>query len=79
MASYKHRIITTRRHEWGLKNAEHGGFGVPIAEVQKAIASAQNSYETIHGRPPNDNRWLCVWAADDEIVLWFDEEVRSGE
>lgn len=73
MADYEHRRITTHRHEYGIKNATHGGFGVPVAEIEKAIEAAARLYTDLLGHPPRHDDWLRVWAADDEVILWFEE------
>lgn len=77
MADYVHRIVTTRRHIWALPDAEYGGHGVAIEELHKAFAAAEQHYRTVHGKDPRSDDWLRVWAADDEVLLWFDEEVQS--
>lgn len=76
MADYVHRVVTTRRHIWAIPNAEFGGHGAAIAEVHKAITAAENTYRTVIGKEPTHDDWLRVYAADDEILLWFDEETR---
>lgn len=78
MADYTHREVTSTRHEWRIPNAEHGGWGAAIAEVHKAIAAAENRYREIYGKDPTYDDWLRVWAADDEIVLFFVQEADRG-
>lgn len=76
MADYVHRIVTTRRHVWALPHAEYGGHGVAIEEFHKAIAAAEQQYRSLTGKEPSHDDWLRVWSADDEVLLWFDEEVQ---
>ncbi|RBO78312.1 hypothetical protein [Nocardia puris] len=79
MASYTHRIVTNRRHIWAIPHAEYGGHGAAIAEVQKAITAAEHAYRAATGKEPAYDDWLRVYAADDEILLWFDEETKPHE
>lgn len=77
MASYEHRQVHRIRHEWSIPGAAHGSFGAPIAEVHKAIAAAENQYRQVFGKDPSYDDWLSVWAGDDDIVLWFEQEVSG--
>lgn len=77
MADYTYRRVTRIRHEWRIPNASFGGHGTAIAEVHKAIASAEQRHREIHGKEPFYDDWLRVWAADEEIVLWFEEETAA--
>lgn len=77
MASYIHQEVTRIRHEWRVPGAEHGGWGAAIAEVHKAIAAAEARYREIYGMAPSFGDWLRVWAADEEIVLWFEQEAEK--
>ncbi|MFE3081813.1 hypothetical protein [Nocardia tengchongensis] len=77
MASYEHREVHRIRHEWRVPGAGHGGWGAAIAEVQKAIHAAENRYQQVFGKEPSFDDWLRVWAADDEIVFWFEQEVSG--
>lgn len=80
MASYAHREVHRIRHEWHVPGAEHGGWGAAVAEVQKAIHAAANRYREVFGKEssPVHDDWLRVWAGDDELILWFEQEV-SGD
>ena len=77
MASYTHRDVHRIRHEWRVPGAGFGGWGAAVAEVHKAIAAAENRYREVMGREPDTDHWLRVWAADDELVLWFEQEVSD--
>lgn len=74
MADYTYGKTTKIRHEWRIPGAQFGGFGTPIVEIQKAIRAAENTYESVTGNKPTYDNWLCAYAADDEIVLWFEED-----
>jgi hypothetical protein len=78
MADFTYRRVTQIRHEWTLPGASPGGWGVAIAEVFKAVASAENMYAEIFGHQPTYDDWLRVYASDDAVVLWFEEEVKGA-
>lgn len=79
MASYTYSKIARIRHEWRVPGAAFGGFGAAIAEFHKAVAAAHSVYKTIFGSDPTHDDWLRVYAADDDVVLWFEEEKWSEE
>ncbi len=74
MADYIYRKVIRTRHEWRVPNAQHDGRGAAIAEIHKAIASAENRYCEIYGKEPTYDDWLRVWAGDEDIVLFFEQE-----
>jgi len=73
MADFRYGRVTRVRHEWAVPGADFGGHGAPIAEVWKAINSAETLYVEIFGKEPTYDDWLRVYAADDEIIFWFEE------
>jgi hypothetical protein len=75
MADFVYRKTTRVRHEWAIPGATAGGHGAAVAEFYKAIASAETAYRAIFGKDPTYDDWLRFYAADDEIVLWFEEEL----
>lgn len=72
MAEFYHRVETWTRELWIIPHATHGGIGAPIVEMYRAIASAEERFQEIYGRTPQHDDWLRMWAADDEIILFFD-------
>lgn len=79
MADYTYRQVSHIRHEWHVPGADYGGWGSAIAEVWKAIASAENTYREVFGKEPTTDNWLRVWAADDRIVLFFEQETNGHD
>lgn len=73
MADYTYGKVIKTCHEWHIPGAGFGGFGTPIVEIQKAIDAAATIYESVTGCAPRHDDWLRAYAADDEIVLWFEE------
>ena len=74
MATYDYHITTIVRHTWRVPGAAYGGHGAAIAEFQKAVHAARNTYVQLHGSEPLYDDWLRVYAADDEVVLFFDTD-----
>lgn len=75
--SYVHREVYRVRHEWRVPGATYSGWGAAIAEVHRAITAAERRYLEVTGREPNSDDWLRVWAGDDDIVLFFEQEVKE--
>lgn len=61
-----------------FRRSRRGGHGAAVAELHKAIAAAENGYREIYGKDPTYDDWLRVWAADEDIVLFFVEEKEAG-
>lgn len=73
--SYTYHAVTRVRHEWRVSGATCGGWGTPVAELHKALAAAETKYRDVFHVIGNlHDDWLRVYAADDEVVLWFEEE-----
>lgn len=77
MATYSHRTRTIVRHEWSVPGATSGGFGACIGELEKAIAAAEVTYKDLHGKAPTFDDWLRVYAADDDIILFFETDAPN--
>lgn len=77
MATYTHGTRTTVRHEWKIPGATYGGHGAAIEEVLKAISDARVAYTDLHGAEPFYDDWLRVYAADDEVVLFFETDAPA--
>ncbi|MGW4124752.1 hypothetical protein [Nocardia sp. NPDC004711] len=79
MAAYVERTRTVTRFEWALRGAEPGSHGVMLGEMLRAIAAAQNRYESVTGKPATYDDCIRAYACDDEIVLSFEaQEVIEG-
>lgn len=77
MASYEYQITTIIRHAWRVPGAAYGGHGAAIAELQEAVHAAKNTYVELHGSEPFHDDWLRVYAADDEVVLFFETDAPA--
>lgn len=77
MATYTHGTRTTVRHEWKIPDATYGGHGAAIEEVLKAISAARVAYTDLHGAEPFYDDWLRVYAADDEVILFFETDAPA--
>ncbi len=78
MASYTKRTHTIRRTEYAVPGAELHGRGVPIAELNKALAAAMIDYRAAIGEDPRHDDWVRVFASDDEIVFVLEVESVEG-
>lgn len=77
MATYTHGTRTTVRHEWKIPDATYGGHGAAIEEVLKAISAARVAYTDLHGAEPFYDDWLRVYAADNEVILFFETDAPA--
>jgi hypothetical protein len=77
VADFTYRRKVRVRHEWRVPGATFGGHGVAVAELYKAISSAENRYIEIFGKASTYDDWLRIYAADDDILLWFEEETTG--
>jgi len=77
MATYTHGTRTTVRHEWKVPGATYGGHGAAIEEVLKAISAARVTYTDLTGSEPLYDDWLRVYAADDEVILFFETDAPN--
>lgn len=72
MATWSHRIVTSRRHEWTVPAREP--WGAMLGDIQSAMAVADISWRTHHDWPkggtiPADA--LKFRPSDEEIVIWY--------
>lgn len=74
MASYTYGTRTTIRHEWRVPGATFGSHGAAVAELHKALAAAEIYYKDVHGADPYYDDWLRIYAADDDIILFFETD-----
>lgn len=74
MAIYEKRIRTIKRIEYAVPGATPGGHGVPVAELNKALAAAMVDYRAAHGADPRHDDWVRVFAYDDEVVVVLEVE-----
>lgn len=74
MASYTYGVTTIVRHAWRVPGATYGGHGAAVGELLKAVAAAKSAYEELHGSEPWHDDWLRIYAADDEVVMFFETD-----
>lgn len=72
MTAVEMRETTSTRYEFVVPGAAFGGFGAAVADVEDAIRMARLKYRGVFGSDSTFDDWLRVYAADDEIVFWFD-------
>jgi hypothetical protein len=77
MATYTHGTRTTVRHEWKVPGATYGGHGAAIEELLKAMSAARITYIDMTGSEPFHDDWLRVYAADDEVILFFETDAPN--
>lgn len=72
MATYTASVETRIRYTWRVPGALYGGHGAAIEELNKAEAAARHTYIEVHGAEPYYDDWLRIYAADDDIVMFFE-------
>lgn len=72
MATYTASEETRIRYTWRVPGATYGGHGAAVEELHKAVNAARHKYVEVHGAEPFYDDWLRVYAADDDIMLFFE-------